>query len=62
MQDRIKPLDGVRNFRDFGAYQGADGRQIRSGVLYRSAQFGEASSDDVLGDPTAHVSGGTVNL
>ena len=47
MQDRIKPLDGVRNFRDFGAYEGAGGRQIRSGVLYRSGQFGEASSDDI---------------
>ena len=47
MQDRIKPLDGVRNFRDFGAYKGAGGRSIRSGVLYRSGQFGEASPDDI---------------
>lgn len=47
MQDRIKPLEGVRNFRDFGAYEGVGGRKIRSGVLYRSGQFGEATVADV---------------
>lgn len=47
MQDRIKAFEGIRNFRDFGAYEGAGGRPIRSGALYRSAQFGEATPQDL---------------
>ena len=47
MQDRVKRFDNVRNFRDFGGYQGAEGRTIRTGVLFRSAQFGEASEADL---------------
>jgi protein tyrosine/serine phosphatase len=47
MDDRVKPLDGVRNFRDFGGYEGADGARIRSGKLYRSGHFGEASENDL---------------
>ncbi|MEM9181134.1 MAG: tyrosine-protein phosphatase, partial [Pseudomonadota bacterium] len=34
-------------FRDFGGYQGAGGRSIRTGALFRSAQFGEASESDM---------------
>lgn len=47
MQDRVKSFENIRNFRDFGGYQGAGGRSIRSGVLFRSAQFGEASEADL---------------
>jgi len=47
MQDRVKSFENIRNFRDFGGYQGAGGRTIRSGVLFRSAQFGEASDADM---------------
>lgn len=47
MQDRVKPFENIRNFRDFGGYQGADGRTVRTGVLFRSAQFGEASEADL---------------
>lgn len=47
MQDRVKSFENIRNFRDFGGYQGASGRTIRSGVLFRSAQFGEASDADI---------------
>lgn len=47
MQDRIKPLDGVRNFRDFGGYEGAEGARIKPGKLYRSGHFGEASQADL---------------
>jgi len=47
MHDRIKPFQGIRNFRDFGAYEGAGGRKIRSGSLFRSAQFGEATPEDL---------------
>lgn len=47
MQDRVKSFENVRNFRDFGGYEGAGGRQVRTGVLFRSAQFGEASEADL---------------
>ncbi|MHA7898726.1 MAG: tyrosine-protein phosphatase [Henriciella sp.] len=47
MQDRVKSFDNIRNFRDFGAYDGAGGRKVRSGILFRSAQFGEASKADM---------------
>lgn len=47
MQDRVKTFENIRNFRDFGGYQGAGGRAIRPGVLFRSAQFGEASEADL---------------
>ncbi|MDJ0922194.1 MAG: tyrosine-protein phosphatase [Henriciella sp.] len=47
MQDRVKPFENIRNFRDFGGYSGSGGRTIRPGMLYRSAQFGEASETDI---------------
>lgn len=47
MDNRVKPLEGVRNFRDFGGYEGVDGARIRSGKLYRSGHFGEASDNDL---------------
>lgn len=47
MQDRVKSFENIRNFRDFGGYEGAGGRSIRTGVLFRSAQFGEASDADM---------------
>ena len=47
MEDRIKPLEGVRNFRDFGGYEGADNARLKSGKLYRSGHFGEASKKDL---------------
>ncbi len=46
-QGRIKPLEGVRNFRDFGGYEGAGGRKVRRGILYRSGQFGDVSKADI---------------
>lgn len=47
MDDRIKPLEGVRNFRDFGGYEGVDGARIRHGKLFRSGHFGEATDNDL---------------
>ena len=46
MTDRVKPLKGVRNFRDFGGYATKDGRRIVRGRLFRSAHFHEATDDD----------------
>ncbi|MEO0551235.1 MAG: tyrosine-protein phosphatase [Pseudomonadota bacterium] len=47
MQDRVKSFENIRNFRDFGNYIGHEGRTVRSGMLFRSAQFGEASEADI---------------
>ncbi|NQY13756.1 MAG: tyrosine-protein phosphatase [Henriciella sp.] len=47
MQDRVKSFENIRNFRDFGGYDGAGGKAVRAGVLFRSAQFGEASEADM---------------
>lgn len=34
--DRILPLECGFNFRDFGGYAAADGRRVKTGMLYRS--------------------------
>lgn len=47
MSDRIMPLIGVRNFRDFGGYH-AVGGAVRRGLLFRSAHFAEASEEDLV--------------
>ena len=54
MQTRVLKLDGVHNFRDYGLYAGADGAKIKPGLLWRSAQHGDAS-DQYLAD--IHVLG-----
>lgn len=38
----------VRNFRDCGGFSTADGRTMRKGRLYRSAQHNEASDSDLV--------------
>lgn len=47
MQDRIKPLEGVRNFRDFGGYASSHGGQVRTGLLFRSGHYAEATEADI---------------
>ena len=47
MQDRVLKLDGVHNFRDYGNYAAADGVRVRTGLLWRSAQHGDASDQDL---------------
>jgi protein-tyrosine phosphatase len=41
------PLEGVRNFRDFGGYPTRWGGQVARGALFRSAHFAEATDADV---------------
>lgn len=55
MQDRVKSFENVRNFRDFGGYRGADGAKVRTGSLFRSAQFGEASEADLAALETYRI-------
>ena len=47
MQDRVLKLDGVHNFRDYGNYAAADGVRVKARLLWRSAQHGEASDQDL---------------
>lgn len=44
--DRLLPLKGVRNFRDFGGWDTNDQRRIRRGRLYRSGHFSGATEED----------------
>ena len=55
MQDRVKPFENIRNFRDFGGYEGADGRMVKTGMLFRSAQFGEATEADLAALETYNI-------
>lgn len=47
MENRVLKLEGVHNFRDYGGYAGAEGARVRSGLLWRSAQHGDASNSDL---------------
>lgn len=47
MQDRIKPLVGVKNFRDFGGYKTQCGRTVKSGKLFRTAALQDAHETDL---------------
>lgn len=46
-QNRVLPLTGVHNFRDYGDYAVAGGGRVKSGLLWRSAQHGEATDADL---------------
>ena len=45
--DRILPLEGIRNFRDYGGYAGANGARIKRGMLWRSGHHCEATEADL---------------
>ena len=47
MTDRILPLEGVLNFRDYGGYATAAGPTIKRGRLYRSAHHSRATDEDL---------------
>lgn len=57
MQSRVLALRGIHNFRDYGGYIARGGR-VRSGVLWRSGQHGEATPDDL--DVVGRLGLGTV--
>jgi len=40
-------MQGTPNFRDFGGYRSADGRQVKWGFLFRSGQLSSLSDQDV---------------
>lgn len=45
--ERHMDFEGIENFRDFGGYDTACGRGLRSGLLYRSANHGRATPADL---------------
>ena len=47
MDNRIITLEGVRNFRDFGGYASSHGGHVKTGLLYRSGHYAEASAADL---------------
>ncbi len=47
MQNRITDFESVRNFRDFGGYTSAHGGQVKTGLLYRSGHYAEATEADL---------------
>ena len=47
MQDRVLPLWGIHNFRDYGGYAMRGGATLKRGVLWRSGQHVDATSDDL---------------
>lgn len=47
MNNRVQPFVGINNFRDYGGYASSHGGQLKTGVLWRSAQHGEASEADL---------------
>ena len=42
-QDRVLPLEGVHNFRDYGGYAVGGGGRLRRGLLWRSGQHHDAT-------------------
>jgi len=46
--ERCLPVDGVTNLRDLGGYETADGRRVRWGSLYRSANLGRVTADGLV--------------
>lgn len=47
LAERVLPLSGVHNFRDYGGYAVEGGGRLRSGVLWRSAHHIEATPEDL---------------
>lgn len=45
--DRVLPLSGVHNFRDYGGYNVAGGGRVKTGLLWRSGEHGKASDADL---------------
>jgi protein tyrosine/serine phosphatase len=47
MNNRVLPLEGIHNFRDYGGYASSHGGRVKRRVLWRSAQHGEANDADL---------------
>ena len=47
LAERVLPLSGIHNFRDYGGYAVEGGGRLRGGVLWRSAHHQDATDDDL---------------
>ena len=47
VMDRVLPLEGVHNFRDYGGYPVAGGGRLKRGLLWRSGQHHGATDADL---------------
>ena len=47
MAERVLPLSGIHNFRDYGGYAVEGGGRLREGVLWRSAHHEAATDEDL---------------
>jgi len=47
MQDRVKPLKTIMNFRDFGGYDTIDGRKLKRDKLFRSAHLNNLNDEEL---------------
>ena len=45
--ERVLPLSGVHNFRDYGGYAVEGGGRLRDGMLWRSAHHEAATDEDL---------------
>lgn len=43
---RVIPFEGVQNFRDLGGYETKDGRKMKRGLFFRSAQLSQMTDKD----------------
>jgi protein-tyrosine phosphatase len=44
---RLIALEGAQNFRDIGGYRTADGRRVKWGMIYRSADLSKLTATDI---------------
>jgi protein-tyrosine phosphatase len=44
---RLIALEGAQNFRDIGGYRTADGRRVKWGMIYRSAELSRLTAADI---------------
>ena len=47
MENRVINFDSIRNFRDFGGYPTTDGGVLRTGKLFRSGNYSEATQEEL---------------
>lgn len=46
LMERVLPLEGVYNFRDMGGIKARDGRKVKKGLLFRSAELTGMTNGD----------------
>jgi len=57
MQDRVKPLKTIMNFRDFGGYDTIDGKKLKRDKLFRSAHLNNLNDKEL-----SHISDMEIGL